>query len=260
MCKKERSDMCSTGKYKERGIKELHGFHAEFVVDEEKYIVLAPSQMKHLAVLTEPTTVVVKAIDLACRTQVARMPVDPDPKAFLSHKKVLIAGLGPIGLLAAMVALLRGAEVTGMDVVDPQSLRPRILESMGGKYQKSVKGQKFDLIIDAAGVAKLDFELTQYLAVNGVFALTGVAEEGPPISVEGSKIMHDLVMGNQLILGSVNASAQHFKQAISDLESAAKRWPGVIEQLITSKTPYAQFSQALLKRKPDEIKAIIQWA
>lgn len=263
MCKKGCSDMCSSGNYTERGIKQLDGFQAQLVVDEEKYMILVPPGLRNLAVLTEPTTVVEKAIDHACRLQVSRMPVDPDPKKWLVGKKVLVAGLGPIGLLASMVLRLRGASVTGMDIVSAHSLRPRILEEMGGKYvlakEENAQGKKFDLILEAAGIPKLDFELIQFLATNGVYVLTGVAADGPPLCLDAATMMRNLVLKNQVVFGSVNAGVAHFRQAVIDLEEAEKKWTGVIQQLITSRTPFAQFADVLQKRKPDEIKAVIEW-
>lgn len=264
MCKKGCWDMCESGKYTERGIKQRHGFQAEFVVDEEKYAIPVPAHLRDLAVLTEPTTVVEKAIDHACRLQVARLPVDPDPKKFPEGKKVLIAGTGPIGLLAAMVLRLRGADVTGMDRSAPHTLRPRLLEAMGAKFvqakEESARGQKFDMIIEAAGVPKLDFELMQFLGTNGVYVLTGVPGDGPPLSVDGAKLMRNLVLENQIVFGSVNAGVAHFKQAVMDLEDAESKWKGVIQQFITTRTDYNNFQDVLEKKKPDEIKAIIEWA
>lgn len=264
MCKKDCSDMCESGNYTERGIKQRHGFHQQFVIDEEKYMVLVPKAIRDIAVLTEPTTVVEKAIDHASRLQAARLPVDPDPKKWLQGKKALVAGLGPIGLLAAMVLRLRGANVVGLDIVAPNTLRPRLLEAMGGKYvvakEENARGQTFDLIVEAAGIPKLDFQLPQFLATNGVYVLTGVAAEGAPLAVDAGKLMRDLVLKNQIIFGSVNAGIAHFKQAVVDLEDAEKKWPGTIQKLITSKTPYTDFENALQKRKPDEIKAVIEWS
>jgi len=269
MCKKGCSDMCQSGLYTERGIKQRHGYEAEFVVDEEKYAIKVPPSLRSLAVLTEPTTVVEKAIDHASRLQVARMPVDPDPKKWVSGKTVLVAGLGPIGLLATMVLRLRGAHVIGLDIVDPHSLRPRILEGLGGKYvlgtAKNIQdAQKtygnIDMIVEAAGIEALDFELFEALGTNGVYVLTGVTGDTPPMSVDGATLMRNMVLKNQVVLGSVNARVEHFRQAVIDLEDAKEKWSGVIEQLITSRTPYAEFDQVLMKRKPDEIKAVIEWA
>jgi len=264
MCRKGSSDLCESGKYTERGIKQRDGFHTQFVVDEEKYMILVPPGLRNLAVLTEPTTVVEKAIDVACRLQVARLPVDPDPKKWLVGKKVLVAGLGPTGLLASMVLRLRGARVTGIDVVSPRTLRPRILEDLGGKYivakEENLRGQKFDLILETAGIAKLNFELIPVLATNGVYVLTGVPGDGPPLEIDAAKLMRILVLENQLVFGSVNAGLAHFRQAVADLEDAEKKWAGVIQKLITNRVPYSQFNDVLQKHKPDEIKTVIEWA
>ena len=43
-CRNNRSDMCFTGKFTERGIKGHHGFETEFVIDEEQYAVKVPSR------------------------------------------------------------------------------------------------------------------------------------------------------------------------------------------------------------------------
>ncbi len=257
MCKKNRSDLCQSGLYTERGIKQRHGFQAEFVVDEEIYILKIPPQLKDIAVLTEPTTVGVKAVDFACRMQVAREPVDPDPVKWIQGKKVLIAGLGPIGLLSAMALRLRGAEVTGLSRANPQDIHPQMLGKLGGKYTTSLQGE-FDLIVEATGSAKLSLELPQYLALNGALVLTGIPES-IPISIDGGKLITNLVLKNQVIFGSVNASKDHFKQAILDLAAAKEKWPGLIEQFITSRTPYQEFMKFTAKRNQNEIKAVIKW-
>lgn len=263
MCAKDCTDMCETGNYTERGIKGRHGFQAQFVVDEEKYLLKVPPIIRSIAVMTEPTTVVEKAIDHASRLQVARLPIDHDPMKWCQGKKALVAGLGPIGLLASMILRLRGADVVGIDIVPPGSLRPRILEAMGGTYvlanMENVRGEKFDIMVEAAGVPKLDFDLVQYLAINGVYVITGVPGDRPPLTFDAARFLRNMVLQNQIVFGSVNAGIAHFKQAILDLEAAEMRWSGVIQQLITSRNHFTEFDQALQSRKPDEIKAVIEW-
>ncbi|HET9825082.1 MAG TPA: alcohol dehydrogenase catalytic domain-containing protein, partial [Chitinophagaceae bacterium] len=45
-CKANRSDMCYTGQYTERGIKQADGYQAQFVVDQEKYFVKVPEEVR----------------------------------------------------------------------------------------------------------------------------------------------------------------------------------------------------------------------
>ena len=72
-CLMNRSDMCRTGKYRERGIWGLDGYQAEFVVDREEYVVRVPAELEPVGVLAEPLSVAEKAIDELVRIQSARL-------------------------------------------------------------------------------------------------------------------------------------------------------------------------------------------
>ena len=50
-CRAGRQDFCFTGDFSERGIKNLHGFMTETVVDEERYMHLVPAALGEVAVL-----------------------------------------------------------------------------------------------------------------------------------------------------------------------------------------------------------------
>ncbi len=63
-----------------------------------------------------------------------RLPDAGDEAMWLAGKNVLVAGLGPIGLLATVVLRLRQANVVGLDVVYDGAVVPRILEQLGGVY------------------------------------------------------------------------------------------------------------------------------
>lgn len=59
-CQAGRQDFCYTGEYSERGIDRYHGFMTRYVVDEEKYVCPIPSELRDIAVLTEPLTIAEK--------------------------------------------------------------------------------------------------------------------------------------------------------------------------------------------------------
>lgn len=110
-CRVGRSDMCQTGKYRERGIRGLDGYQTEYVVDKEEYVVRVASELEPVGVLLEPLSIVEKAIDEALRLQTVRLPEAATTPGWLFRRRCLVAGLGPVGLLAAMVLSLRGGEV-----------------------------------------------------------------------------------------------------------------------------------------------------
>jgi glucose 1-dehydrogenase len=267
-CLNNRSDMCYTGKYTERGIKEADGFQAEFVVDKEQYFVKIPESIKDIGVLTEPMSVAAKAIDEAMIIQLARLKGFEKSENWLKGKKALIAGIGPIGLMAAFALRLRGAAVVGLDIVDEDSLRPQILKQIGGHYidGRQVKVTDFDevcgeadFIFEATGIAKLQIELIDALAINGVYVATGIPAGERPMNIMAGNIMQQLVLKNQLILGSVNASVDHYKMAVKDLEACMKQWPDAIKSVITGKIPFTQFNEALHAHSANEIKVVVDW-
>lgn len=268
-CQAGRSDMCYTGDYTERGIKGANGFQAQYVVDKEQYLVHVPSEMKEIGVLTEPMSVGAKAIDEALLIQRARLGEFDNAENWLEGRKALVAGIGAIGLLAAFSLRLRGAEVIGMDVVDETSLRPQLLKAIGGSYVDGRKVQATDLddtigevdfIFEATGVPSIEFQLIDALGINGVYVATGIPGGDRPITIEGASLMKQLVLKNQVVLGSVNASHHHFEIAVNDLNESLKRWPDQIKAIITEKTPYQDFDAALHNHSADEIKVTVQWS
>jgi glucose 1-dehydrogenase len=268
-CLNDRSDMCSTGKYTERGIKQRDGYETELVVDQLQYFVKVPKDQVPLGVLSEPTSVAEKAIDETLAVQVARIPGSTDPEKWLAGKQVLVAGLGPIGLLAAVALRLRGATVLGLDVVDENTLRPQILKQLGGKYVdgRQTKSSalddaygQIDMIFEATGIARVEFDLLGALGINGVYVLTGIPGGDRPLQLDGAALMRQLVLRNQVMIGSVNASRKHFELAVTDLGKAYKTWGKTMEQLITHIVPYPNFADVLEKHPDNEIKAVIEWS
>jgi threonine dehydrogenase-like Zn-dependent dehydrogenase len=266
-CNIGRSDLCYTGEYAERGIKKRDGYQTEYVVDSEEYVVKVPREIASIGVLSEPMSVAEKAIDEATLIQRARLPDAAD--TWLAGKRVVVAGLGPVGLLAAFALRLRDAEVLGLDIVDPDSRRVGILETIGGHY---VDGRKvrpetlrehfgeIDLIFEATGVAHLEFDLLSALGLNGLYVLTGIPEGDRPIDIHGAVLMRNLVLRNQVVVGSVNASKRHFEMAVEDLARARDTWGDAIGRVITHRLPYAQFADVLLTHPEGEIKAVLEWA
>ena len=82
-----------------------------------------------------------------------------------------------------MILRLRGADVYGLDVVDSTSARPKWLNVIGGIMWTDVRCRQtklrrtvgpMDLVLDATGIAALEFNLLDALARNGVYVLTGI--------------------------------------------------------------------------------------
>lgn len=267
-CKGGRSDLCYTGLYTERGIKGADGFQSEFVVDKEEYAVKVPEVIKDLGVLTEPMSIAAKAISEATLIQSARLKKFEFSENWIKGKKVLVAGIGAIGLLAAFALRLRGAEVLAVDIVDEDSLRPQILREIGGTYVDGrlvetmdidkVYGSA-DLIFEAAGVPKLQLELIDALAFNGIYIATGIPDGKRPVTIPAGDLIQQLVLKNQVVIGSVNAGIEHYEMAVRDLQACHERWPDAMAKLITERFHFSEFQKALHHHSVDEIKVVIDW-
>jgi len=267
-CAMNRSDMCRSGEFRERGIWGLDGFQAEYALDREQYVVRVPPELESVGVLTEPLAVAAKAIHEAVRLQETRLPDAPATPNWLFGRRCLVAGLGPIGLLAAMALRLRQAEVYGMDIVDAESARPQWLVQIGGRYVdgRQVSPERveavlgpMDLIFEATGVPRLAFNLLDALAFNGVCVLTGIPGGDRPVEIAGAELLRQLVLKNQVMVGSVNDAPAHFQMAVEDLALARQRWGDHGVRLITHRHPYTEFEAALRRHPADEIKSVIEW-
>lgn len=118
---------------------------------------------------------------------------------------------------------------------------------------------QIDFIFEATGVAEVGFNLIDALGINGVYVMTGIPRGERPVCITGADLMTQVVLKNQLILGSVNAGPKHFEMAIRDLERAKNKWGTLIDEIITTRVSYREFRQALEFRSVDDIKTVVEW-
>ena len=258
-CRVDRQDFCFTGEFQERGIKERHGFMAQFVVDDEKYMNPVPREMRDVAVLVEPLTIAEKGL-----TQVWQMqqrlpwgcPVTPAKAAAHCHRAVVL-GAGPVGLLGAMALINYDFDTYVYSREPAPNPKSQLLESIGAHYISSENIApemlpeqigNVDLIYEATGASSLAFETMKYLGTNGIFIFTGVPGRKRPIEVDTDLIMRNLVLKNQVVFGTVNAGRDSFENSIRDLGTFAKRWPEAVQSLITGRFPMEAYGDLLLGR------------
>jgi hypothetical protein len=70
--------------------------------------------------------------------------------------------------------------------------------------------------------------------------------------------MHNLVLKNQCVLGTVNAGKDAFENAVADLTAFYTKWPAAVSGLITGRFPIDQFAQPI--QNQTGIKNIIEIA
>jgi len=261
-CRANRSDFCETGGFTERGIGGAHGYMAEEYVELPEYLVVVPSALRNVAVLLEPLSVVEKAVFQGQRVLDRKEPTPGQPKT--ETPTALVAGTGAIGMLAAFVLTLRGYRVTAVDRHGSDTPVAALLVRAGATHVNAATGlaalggATFDLVIEATGSVTVDFSLIDRLAANGVLVLTGIPDAAePPASVPAGLLLRDLVLGNQAIVGSVNANRTYFESGLRDLTVIEQRWPGALEAMISSRRPMSEFQDVLARRAGGTIKTVL---
>ena len=264
-CRSGHPDFCVTGKYTERGIVGADGFLAEEVVEDQKYLVQAPAELRGIGVLTEPLTVAEKALRqfLLVRRRLPWLAEASDAE-LMEGKHALVLGAGPVGLLGCMLLQLRGFAVTVYSRAASPNPRAAIAERVGAAYlsseqvplaQVAERVGGIDFVYEATGASQLAFDTLEHLASNGVFVFTGVPGRKHRIEIAGDALMRHLVLRNLTVLGTVNADRVDFDSAVRDLGSARQAWPGGPEALITGRYSMEQFCERALAK--DKIKSVI---
>jgi glucose 1-dehydrogenase len=242
-------DMCTNGRYTERGIKQVDGFMSERWRIDPDYAVKVDKSLGVLGVLLEPTTVVAKAWE-----HVAAI----GRRAFWEPSTVLVLGAGPIGLLAALIGVQHGGEVHVLDRVT-SGPKPALVEALGAKYHSgpvSQLGVTPEIVIECTGVMPLTRAAAEIAAPGGIICLTGVGPPAVPDASAPTSLASDAVLKNLVLFGSVNANRRHYYRGAQALAQADSSW---LEQLITRTVGPDEFASAL-ERQPDDIKVVIEFA
>src|SRR4051812_39891971 len=245
-CADDQWDMCLTGGYVERGIKGADGYGATAWRADPRFLVKLDPDLDDLGVLLEPTSVVAKAWD-----QVDRIGA----RAYWAPKTALVTGAGPIGLLAALLGMQRGLEVTVVDLAT-DGPKPSLVADLGATYSsKKVPelGLHPDVVIECTGVGALVYDCLEHTGPNAIVALTGISASRAEMQTPLSALNKELVLTNEVVFGSVNAGRRHYTQAVQALAKADPAW---LARLITKRVPLDSWPDALAKT-PDDVKVVI---
>jgi len=228
------NDMTTDDTYYERGINLRHGYLTEYYVDDAEYIVKVPKGLKHVGVLLEPTTVVEKGIHQAYEIQ-RRLKV-------WRPRRAAVMGASTIGLLATLVLRLRGLDVTTFGRTPTPYLNSNLIDELGARYLSTRDitvanaGRQygpFDLIFEGTGNSSVVFESMQALGKNGVLVLASVTGGDKMIEIPADRINLEFVLGNKVMVGTVNANREYFEMGVRDMAQAEAEYPGWLGKLLT---------------------------
>ena len=228
------NDMTTDETYYERGINLRHGFLSEYYVDDAEFIVHVPRGLKDVGVLVEPISVVEKGITQAFEIQ-RRLKV-------WKPRRAAVLGAGTIGLLAALVLRLRGIEVVTFGKTPKPYINAQMAEDIGTSYvstgdipvhEYAKQNGAFDLIFEATGYSPIIFDAMQALAKNGVLVLSSVTGGDKKVEVPADKINLEFVLGNKVMVGTVNANREYFETGVQDMSAAVLEYGNWLSRILT---------------------------
>lgn len=257
-CQKDMQDMCIKGDYTERGIKGHHGYLSEFFTEVSKYLIKIPGEIKDIAVLLEPLSIVEKGIRQAWNIQ-KRIPWEP--------KKAIVLGLGAIGILGAMVLKAIGLDVYVYSMEPINDPKVELIQKPGIKYISasqvkmskipSLVGGNLDFILEATGNSSVALRAMSLIGINGVLCLTSVTGGQNKVTICADCLNLDLVLGNKVIFGTVNANRIDFEKGIEHLQFYNEKYPRLLDQLITKRYNISEFKKAIEEFKG--LKTVIEF-
>lgn len=241
-------DMCRNGRYTERGIKGRNGYGAERFRIEPEFAVKVDPALGMLAVLLEPTSVVAKAWDHVDRVRRLAGP---------TMQRVLVTGAGSIGLLAALMGLLREYDVHILDH-NKTGPKPDITRALGASYHTDVDviaEIEPDVVIECTGAISVVAEILSRVTPDCTVCLTSVTAPSKRDEFDIGLFNRVMVLNNGTVFGTVNANQSHYLMAADALARADKTW---LNRLITRRVPLDDYAQALEHRRSD-IKVVVDF-
>jgi threonine dehydrogenase-like Zn-dependent dehydrogenase len=239
-------DMCRNGRYTERGIAGAPGYGSDLWRADPQYAVRIDPALGDLGVLLETASVVAKAWE-----HIERI----GGRACYKPETAVITGAGPVGLLAALLARQRGLATWVLDKVT-EGPKPELVAGLGALYSTKPATElpvRPDVVIECTGLGQVLAEVIASAGSNAVIALAGVSHHAHLAPADLSAVNRQLVLGNQVIFGTINAARRHYDQAAEALTGAD---PGWLARMLTRQVPMAAWPEALA-RQPGDIKVTV---
>lgn len=255
-------DMCLWLKYTERGIFREPGFLCERWVEAEDWLIPVPEALEATAVLIEPLTVVEKAVRQAEAIQ-RRL-------AYWKLERAIVIGAGPIGLLGTLLLRAKGVAVTTVARTPMPNPAADLVEASGATYRSLREASldeiaseigNVDLILESSSNAEIALDAMRVIGNNGVEVLLSITGGSHPVLLPAEQMNTSLVIGNKVVVGSVNAGAIDFVNAVERLGEFERLWPGLTERFITKRMSFGPDLDlhAIAHKAPNEIKTVIEF-
>jgi threonine dehydrogenase-like Zn-dependent dehydrogenase len=166
-----------------------------------------------------------------------------------------------------MALVVRGFDTAVFSLEEDDHPKAHLVRALGARYlcaaDRPLAGLPaelgpIDVLYEAAGDSRLALEALAVLAPNAIAILTGVPHGHAASSFDPDPFARGLVLGNQVLLGTVNAGPDAFAAAVADLQEFDRRWPAALRGLVTGRFPIEAYRELLLG-PPGGIKNLVSF-
>ena len=178
----------------------------------------------------------------------------------------VVFGAGSIGLLATMLLRERGLATYTVARSPQGCFKSSIAKRCGSVYidinetplpELNRRIGNIDIIIEATGSSKIAFDAIRILGTNGVLCLASITGGGSRMEICADETNLEMVLGNKLAFGTVNANRKYFEMGITHFGTFHRLWHGLLEQMITRRCAFEDFREGLERRRED-IKTVLE--
>src|SRR5207253_10728134 len=139
-------------------------------------------------------------------------------------------------------------------------LNSDLVEELGGVYvssqdmnlrEASEARGPFDVIMDATGFSPLVWEAAEVLGKNGVLVLSSITGGDRKAEIASDRINQRFVLGNKVMVGTVNASPADFRSGVDDLIKGEALYPAWLKQLLTTPIRGLENYEQMIRELPE---------
>jgi glucose 1-dehydrogenase len=141
---------------------------------------------------------------------------------------------------------LRGMDVVTFGRAPKPYLNSDLIEEIDVAYVSTedisvpdyaTKYGAFDIIFEATGFSPIVFDSMRALAKNGVLILSSVTGGDRKVEIPADKINLEFVLGNKVMVGTVNANREYFESGVKDMAQATLEYGDWLSKLLTHPVP-----------------------
>lgn len=256
-CIDARSDLCShPERYQDSGLSGAHGFARDLIAIPGRYLVKIPPHLENIALLLAPLSVAEKAHSEAVQ-------ITKRYNFYCYHEsddvvpRALITGLDPVGIMTTYLLSLYNYRLTVFCRRESDDFRSRIIEPLDLEYINTSRvpmeklkndGYSFQQLFETTGDPEYLLSVMPLMSPNAIMAIMGAPEThnvAKKLEVDLNWVLSKLVIGNQVVFGSIKAGRDAFDSAVKHLTELSDLYSDSLAILLKDTFPFSEYQQLL---------------